>query len=129
MLAAILIPNFMHARAEAHTYSCEGNLKQLATAMEEYAADNAGSYPASIAVLQAANSGVYLKSVPPDPGGGAYTITNTAVAPCVSVGGGPTYTITDGDQHDPTTGTGIPGWVVGNKGVDYCAGTGLISVP
>ena len=129
ILAAILIPNFMHARAEAQTYSCEGNLKQLATAMEEYAADNSGQYPPSIAALKAANSGVYLKAVPPDPSGGAYAITNTAVLPCVAIGGGPTYTITDGDLHDPTTGTGIPGWAVGNRRVDYCAGTGLVSVP
>jgi prepilin-type N-terminal cleavage/methylation domain-containing protein len=78
ILAAILIPNFMHARAEAQTYSCEGNLKQLATAMEEYAADNSGQYPPSIAALKAANSGVYLKAVPPDPSGGAYAITITA---------------------------------------------------
>ena len=35
ILAAILIPNFLHARAEAVTAACEGNEKQLATAEEE----------------------------------------------------------------------------------------------
>ena len=129
ILAAILIPNFLHARAESQTYSCEGNLKQLATAMEEYAADNTGTYPGSILALTTANAGVYLKAVPPDPSGGAYALTNTAVAPCVAAGGGPTFTITDGDLHDPTTGVGIPGWVVGHRGIDYCAGSGLTSIP
>jgi type IV pilus assembly protein PilA len=33
ILAAILIPNFLHARAESKTSACEGNLKQLATAL------------------------------------------------------------------------------------------------
>ena len=129
ILAAILIPNYLHARAEAQTYSCEGNLRQLATAIEEYATDNSGQYPVDIPTLKAANSGVYLKNVPVDPGGGNYTLSNTAIAPCVNIGGGPTYTVTDGDNHDPTTGIGIPGWAVGNKGIDYCSGTGLVSVP
>jgi len=129
ILASILIPNFMHARAESQTYSCEGNLRQLASAMEEYATDNSGQYPASVAALQTANSGVYLKIVPADPGGGGYSITNTAVAPCVATSNGPTYTISDGDQHDPTTGTLLPGYMSGNRGISYCSGTGLTSVP
>ncbi len=92
ILAAILVPNYLHARAEAQTYSCEGNLRQLATALEEYATDNRGQYPANIAALQAAGAGAYLQNVPVDPGGGNYTLTNTAVAPCANPGGGPTYT-------------------------------------
>ena len=128
ILAAILVPNFLHARAEAQTYSCEGNLRQLATAMEEYATDNSGQYPASLAALQAANGGVYLKNVPADPSGGNYTITNSAIAPCT--GNPPIYTIKDGDQHDPTTGILLPQYAAGNRGIDYCGGgPGLISVP
>ena len=129
ILAAVLIPNFLHARAESQTYSCEGNLKQLATALEEYATDNTGQYPASIAALQAANSGVYVKFVPVDPSGGGYTVTNTTVAPCTSTGNGPSFTISDGDQHDPTTGIMIPGFSPGNRGIVYCSGSGLRSVP
>lgn len=129
ILAAILIPNFLHARAESQTYSCEGNLRQLATAMEEYAVDNSGQYPANVAALQAANGGVYLKNVPPDPSGGAYVITNSAIGPCTTTNG-PTYTITDGDQHDPTTGILLPGYVSGHRGIDYCGSIpGLTSVP
>jgi prepilin-type N-terminal cleavage/methylation domain-containing protein len=129
ILAAILIPNFLHARAESQTYSCEGNLRQLATAMEEYAVDNGGQYPGSVGQLTAANGGVYLKNVPVDPSGGAYTIVNTASGPCGALGSNATFTITDGDQHDPTTGSNLRSWVSGNRGIDYCAGTGLVSVP
>jgi len=128
ILAAILIPNFLHARAMSATYSCEGNIRQLATAMEEYAVDNSGTYAPSIAVLQAANGGVYLRNVPADPGGGVYTITNTPTGPCTALAN-VTYTITDGDQHDPTTGVLLPGYAPGNRGIDYCAPSGLISVP
>jgi len=129
ILAAILIPNFMHARAESQTYSCEGNLRQLATAMEEYAVDNSGQYASSVTALTTANGGVYLKSVPADPAGGTYSITNAAAGPCSALGSNATFTITDGDQHDPTTGTNLHNWVAGNRGVVYCAGTGMVSVP
>ena len=44
ILAAILIPNFMHARAESVTSACEMNEKMLATAEEEYSVDNGGLY-------------------------------------------------------------------------------------
>jgi prepilin-type N-terminal cleavage/methylation domain-containing protein len=129
ILAAILIPNYLHARAEAQTYSCEGNLRQLATALEEYAVDHSGQYPANIPALQASGAGAYLAIVPPDPSGGVYTETNAVAGPCTNPGGGPTYTVTDGDNHDPQTGILLPGYVAGNKGIDYCAGSGLISVP
>ena len=54
ILAAILIPNFIHARAESQTAACEGNEKQIATAMEEYAVDNNGQYTSALpSVVQA----------------------------------------------------------------------------
>lgn len=68
ILAAILIPNFIRARAQAQLSACEGNLKNSATALEMYATDYNGNYP-----LQASgtfnNLGtlvtpIYLKSFP-----------------------------------------------------------------
>jgi len=53
ILAAILIPNFLHARAESQTAACEGNEKQVATALEEWAVDHNGTYPATGAVAGA----------------------------------------------------------------------------
>ena len=60
ILAAILIPNFIHARAESQTAACEGNEKQIATAMEEYAVDNNGTYTPTLPAL-------YLAVTPKDP--------------------------------------------------------------
>ena len=126
ILAAILIPNFLHARAESQTSACEGNLKQLATALEEYAVDNNGTYPATFAALQAANGGVYLKVLPGDPAGGGYTLAVPAVAPCTALQPN-TYYITDGDNHDTTTTANVPGNAgTGKKGIGYCSGSGLI---
>src|ERR1700687_615117 len=127
ILAAILIPNFLHARAESQTSACEGNEKQLATALEEYAVDNSGKYPTSFANLIAAHAGVYLKVLPADPAGGpAYALTVPAVAPCTATQSN-TYLITDGDNHDTTTAKTSP--LTGGKGINYCSGSGLIGVP
>ncbi len=90
ILAAILIPNFIHARAESQTAACEGNEKQIATAMEEYAVDNNGTYTATLPVL-------YLAVTPKDPVNNvAYTITATA-------GTYGSYEIQDTGGHDATT--------------------------
>src|SRR3982074_2778306 len=71
ILAAILIPNFLHARNESVTAACEGNEKQLATAEEEYSVDNGGAY-ASLSVLTTP----YISVVITDPvkKGNAYTV-------------------------------------------------------
>jgi prepilin-type N-terminal cleavage/methylation domain-containing protein len=90
ILAAILIPNFIHARAESQTAACEGNEKQIATAMEEYAVDNNGTYTATLPVL-------YLAVTPKDPvNNTAYTITATS-------GTYGSYEIQDTGGHDRTT--------------------------
>ena len=128
ILAAILIPNFLHARAESQTSACEGNLKQLATALEEYAVDNSGKYPASFANLIAANGGVYLKIVPADPAGGArnagsYGLAVPAAAPCTMTQAN-TYLITDGNGHDTTTTGSIPAGP--GTGISYCSGSGIL---
>ena len=128
ILAAILIPNFLHARAESQTSACEGNLKQLATALEEYAVDNSGTYPASFANLVAANGGVYLKIVPNDPAGGprnggSYAVAVPATAPCTMTQPN-TYLITDGNGHDTTTTGSIPGGP--GSGISYCSGSGIL---
>lgn len=67
ILAAILIPNFLRARAQSQHAASKGNLKNLATALESYFVDR-GSYPATMIAL----SPTYLRAVPNDP------CTNTA---------------------------------------------------
>ena len=93
ILAAILIPNFIHARAESQTAACEGNEKQIATAMEEYAVDNNGSYTTTLPAL-------YLAVTPKDPvNNAAYVITAPAGGNAVYG----SYEIQDTGGHDSTT--------------------------
>ena len=125
ILAAILIPNFLHARAESQTAACEGNEKQIATAMEEYSVDHGGAYPSTFA---GGLTTPYLNFTPVDPAGGGYTLT---------VGTGSTaygsYEITDGDNHDPTTTTGLHLTGGANctncKGVGYYQSGGIVGLP
>ncbi len=62
ILAAILIPNFLRARAQSQLAASKGNLKNIATALESYFVDR-GNYPTAIGSL-APN---YLRVLPPDP--------------------------------------------------------------
>jgi prepilin-type N-terminal cleavage/methylation domain-containing protein len=97
ILAAILIPNFMHARAESQTTACEANEKQIATAVEEYAVDHGGSYGGGGTVTSTLLGTVYLSASPKDPvNAGAYSL-NTAGGTFGS------YQITDAGGHDTTT--------------------------
>jgi general secretion pathway protein G len=67
ILAGILIPNFVNARAQAQTSACESNLRAIATAMELAYADNQtypfGNVPAALTV----NNVTYLSNNPRDP--------------------------------------------------------------
>src|SRR5947209_19361576 len=72
ILAGILIPNFVNARAQAQTAACESNLRSIATALELYYADNqvyptAAGVPVSQALLTAGNGVAYLNNPPKDP--------------------------------------------------------------
>ncbi len=95
ILAAILIPNFLHARAESITAACEGNEKQIATAMEEYSVDNGGSYVTAFNQLTTP----YLSTQISDPAGGAYTVKN----PATVLAADGSYEIYDTGKHDTTT--------------------------
>jgi general secretion pathway protein G len=93
ILAAILIPNFLHARSESVTSACEMNEKLLATAEEEYSVDNGGLY------IPIANlTTPYLVGVPTDPvkAGNLYTINTSS-------GAYGSYEIADSGGHDSTT--------------------------
>lgn len=62
ILAAILVPNFIRARAQGQSTACKSNLKNIGTALEMYSTDFSGRFPAS------ANLGSltpnYLKTIP-----------------------------------------------------------------
>lgn len=106
ILAAVLIPNFTHARAQAATSACMANLKSVATAFELYYTDKQ-AYPAgtnaNIDASATGASGVlsgYLGQPPEDPAAGSgkyYTYTTT------SSGGVNAYQIWCPGSHDPST--------------------------
>jgi general secretion pathway protein G len=106
ILAAILIPNFTHARAQAATSACMGNIKTIATAFELYYTDKQ-AYPSGTNVnidgTATSGSGVlagYLGQPPEDPAAGTgkyYTYTS------YNSGGVAGYDIWCPGAHDPST--------------------------
>jgi prepilin-type N-terminal cleavage/methylation domain-containing protein len=87
MLAAIAIPNFMRSRASSQQNACINNLRQLSSAVDQWAMETgqaAGAAPPSnidltpYIVLNASSS------IPTCPSGGSYTIFNVGSAPQVT---------------------------------------------
>lgn len=72
ILAAILVPNFIRARAQGQLTACKSNLKNIGTACEMYSTDNSGRYPSGLAKL----TPDYLKSIPTCPSAGQDTYTS-----------------------------------------------------
>lgn len=143
ILAGILIPNFVNARAQAQTAACESNLRSIATALELYYADNQ-VYPTAADVpvqpsLLTANGVAYLNNTPKDPaaqaGSATYSLTTTQ-----ATGGSPaSYTIICPGVHAGSTLAKMPlaggtsGTVCGANcnatKVQYVAGAGLQAAP
>jgi prepilin-type N-terminal cleavage/methylation domain-containing protein len=121
ILAAILIPNFLHARAQAATAGCEGNEKMIATGLEEYAVDHNGTYGGSGSVSSTLLGTLYLGVTPLDPvDGSQYSVT---VAPVGGASYG-SYLITDAGKHDTTTTGGLQG-NPGGSSVVYFQNAGI----
>ncbi|MFH0802456.1 MAG: prepilin-type N-terminal cleavage/methylation domain-containing protein [bacterium] len=70
ILAAILVPNFMKARAQGQLTACQSNLKNIGTALEMYSTDNSGRYFTGTA-LTPLQTGEYLKTIPTCPANAA----------------------------------------------------------
>ncbi len=107
LLAAIVIPNYVHARAQAAVSQSEANLKEIATALELYYTDHE-TYPATGAVTPAIFGGAgnpYLSSTPTNAlGRQEYVYTFTAATD----GTPATYTVADPGAYDPTTLSSVP---------------------
>jgi prepilin-type N-terminal cleavage/methylation domain-containing protein len=124
VLAAILVPNMLHARAESQTASCEGTERQIATALEEYAVDTGGLYPANGVVSTAlfgVNGANYLSGTPSDPVNNAHYTYTTAAPDCTAAG--TKYEVIDAGGHDASV--PIPTAPAGSKTIFYCSGAGL----
>lgn len=75
ILAAILVPNFLRARAQGQVTACKSNCKNIGTALEMYSTDSSGHYPTSLSRL----ASDYLKVIPdcPSAGGNTYSAAYT----------------------------------------------------
>jgi general secretion pathway protein G len=126
VLAAILIPNFLHARAQSQTAACEGNLKHIAVALEEYATDNNGQYPSASAPVDASLFGgplnPYMTSAPQDPAGGFYFYVTPGNGVCTN---GDAYKVRDGDNHETDTLTNLTDYNGATTGIRYCQTSGI----
>jgi hypothetical protein len=63
-------PRGVKSRAQGQLTACKSNCKNLATALEMYASDNRGHYPAQLSMLTQGN---YLKMIPTCPAAGSDT--------------------------------------------------------
>jgi len=120
ILAAILIPNFMHARAQAATAGCEGNEKMIATGLEEYAVDHNGTYGGGGAVTSTLLGTLYLGITPTDPVDASLYSVNTTGGTYGS------YQITDAGNHDTSTTTNLPG-NPGGQSIAYNQNSGIVA--
>lgn len=73
ILAAILVPNFIRARAQGQLTACKSNLKNIGTALEMYSTDWAGKYPGTTSAL----TPNYLKTIPLCPAAASNTYVAT----------------------------------------------------
>lgn len=70
----ILVPNFIKARGQGMLTACKSNQKNIATALEMYATDYSGAYPADLKPLV---TGPYLRLIPTCPAAGKDTYSET----------------------------------------------------
>jgi prepilin-type N-terminal cleavage/methylation domain-containing protein len=85
LLVAIALPNFIKSRATSQQNACINNLRQISSAIEQWAMETgqaAGAPPPSIAT----DLTPYVQlnsnhSVPNCPAGGTYTINNVSAVP------------------------------------------------
>ena len=103
LLAAVVIPNFVHARAQAAVSQTEANMKQIATSLELFYADNQ-AYPTGqntvTPTLFGGAANPYLTSTPTNALGRkpyAYSVVGA------QAGKPPSYTLIDAGPYDPTT--------------------------
>ena len=141
ILAGILIPNFVNARASAQTAACESNLQEIATAMELYYADNqayptAASFTNVTPSLLTAGSVVYLNNTPKDPAAQNqsldYQVETSAQSGTTPAG----YTIICPGTHVGstlaklnTTAGAVCGSTCADTHIEYVASQGLVASP
>ena len=127
ILAAILIPNFLRARAQSEVAATKGNLKNIATALESYFVDNA-SYPQP--PLGATNLlPNYTRALPVDPCSGTAFGTSPGYTYAVPSNPATDYTLR---TNWTVAGTGAPCFAAADpngSNIQYTPGGGLQNTP
>ena len=85
ILLAIAIPNFVRAREGSRAKACQGNLKQIESAKEQWAMDNKKVATDSPATDDLYGADKYIKAEPACPNSGSYTVGSVATAPECSI--------------------------------------------
>jgi len=98
ILLAVAIPNFLRARETSRARSCQGNLRMIATAKEQWAMDNKKSStdeptPAELVTYYIKGTSGVMPKCPAD---GTYSIGDMGTWPTCSIGDNST----PGDQSD-----------------------------
>lgn len=125
ILAGILIPNFVNARAQAQTAACESNLRSIATSLELYYTDNQVYPTASNASVQPSllttNGVAYLDNTPKDPAAQTASATYSLTTTQASGGSPSSYTITCPGVHVGSTLQKLP--LTGGTSGTVCGGS------
>jgi prepilin-type N-terminal cleavage/methylation domain-containing protein len=128
ILAMILLANFWHARAQAGSAACEANERALATAVEEFATDNNGTYPSTSGTITVqmfggpGNPYVDPTNLVDPVDGQPYTYMPGA-GTCSN--GNASFEIHDLGGHDSVTLQNLPQLAQNSDSVAYCAGLGI----
>jgi len=88
ILLAIAIPNFLRARESSRAKSCQGNMRQIETAKEQWAMDNkkaATDTPTAANLVDEYMKGT-VDTLPGCPSNGTYTIGDMSTRPTCGVG-------------------------------------------
>lgn len=130
ILAFMVLVAFLHARDQALTAACESNERNIAWALEAYAADHDGQYPAgSGPITVALFGGTGNPYVDPssllDPADGSPYQYAKGNGDCAS--GQAPFEIYDLGGHNDLTLRPLPHLVKDADSIAYCAGTGLIA--
>ena len=95
LLCAIAIPSYMRARADSQASACISNLRQIDSAVQQFAIENGKTvgyligYPSDLTPYIKLNAN---SSIPPCPAGGNYTVAPVGMSPSVNCSLGVTVT-------------------------------------
>jgi general secretion pathway protein G len=86
LLAAIVIPNYVHARTVSRRNTCIANLRQIDNAKQTWAMEKGKVSTDAPEVTDLVGSDRYLRQVPICPGDGEYTLEQVSKKPTCSLG-------------------------------------------